>query len=111
MSDTILVSTRKGLFTLERKGGKWAIDRTSFLGDNISIAFADPRDGAWYAALDHGHFGNKLQRSEDRGATWTEITAPAYPEPPEGHVEKDWMGREVPWKLLKIWALEAGGKD
>ena len=31
------------------------------------------RDGAWYAALDHGHFGVKLHRSDDRGATWTEI--------------------------------------
>ncbi|HJW09582.1 MAG TPA: hypothetical protein VJ483_08115 [Holophagaceae bacterium] len=111
MSDTILVSTRKGLFTLARKGGAWSIDRVSFLGDNISLAFADPRDGAWYAALDHGHFGNKLQRSEDRGATWTEIGVPAYPEPPEGYVEKDFFGREVQWKLLRIWALESGGPD
>ena len=111
MSDTLLVSTRKGLFTVKKGPGGWSIAATSFLGDNVSLALADPRDGAWYAALDHGHFGVKLQRSEDRGATWEEITVPAYPEPPEGHEEKDWMGRPIPWKLIRIWALEPGGAD
>ena len=109
MADTLLVSTRKGLFVVGRAGkDSWAIQRTCFLGDNISLCLADPRDGAWYAALDHGHFGAKLQRSEDRGATWTEIAVPVYPEPPEGHEEKDWMGRTIPWKLIRIWALEPG---
>jgi hypothetical protein len=111
MSDTLLVSTRKGLFTVRRGNGRWSIAGTSFLGDNVSLALADPRDGAWYAALDHGHFGVKLQRSEDQGATWEEIAVPTYPEPPEGHEEKDWMGRVIPWKLIRIWALEPGGAD
>lgn len=111
MSDTLLVSTRKGLFTVRRANGRWSIAGTSFLGDNVSLALADPRDGAWYAALDHGHFGVKLQRSEDQGKTWEEIAVPAYPEPPEGHEEKDWMGRAIPWKLIRIWALEPGGAD
>ncbi|HXC17472.1 MAG TPA: hypothetical protein VNV60_08545, partial [Holophagaceae bacterium] len=87
MSDTLLVSTRKGLFTVRRNKGRWGIDRVSFLGDNISLALADPRDGAWYATPDHGHFGVKLHRSEDQGATWEEIGVPAYPEQPEGHEE------------------------
>ncbi len=108
MSDLILVSTRKGLFPIRREGGRWAIQSPHFLGDNVSLSLADGRDGAWYAALDHGHFGVKLQRSRDRGATWEEIGVPAYPEPPEGYEEKDWMGRNVPWKLMKIWALEPG---
>jgi hypothetical protein len=108
MSDTLLVSTRKGLFVVGGGNGRWAIQRTCFLGDNVTLSLADPRDGTWYAALDHGHFGVKLQRSEDRGATWTEIAVPVYPEPPEGHEEKDWMGRTIPWKLIRIWALEPG---
>ena len=111
MSDTLLVSTRKGLFTVRRGKGRWAIDRVPFLGDNVTLAHADPRDGAWYAALDHGHFGVKLHRSEDEGATWEEIGVPTYPEQPEGHEEKDWMGRVIPWKLIRIWALEGGGAD
>jgi photosystem II stability/assembly factor-like uncharacterized protein len=108
MSDLILVSTRKGLFPIQREGGRWTVHDPHFLGDNVSLALADPRDGAWYAALDHGHFGVKLQRSRDRGATWEEIGVPTYPEPPEGVEEKDWMGRVIPWKLLRIWALETG---
>lgn len=108
MSDLILVSTRKGLFPVRRQAGHWTIQSPHFLGDNVSLALADRRDGAWYAALDHGHFGVKLHRSRDQGATWEEIGVPAYPEPPEGYEEKDWMGRTVPWKLLRIWALEAG---
>ena len=74
MSDTILVSTRKGLFTLERTPSGWDIAKVDFLGDNVTLAAADPRDGRRYAALDHGHFGVKLHRSTDNG--WEEIAAP-----------------------------------
>lgn len=109
MTDTLLISTRKGLFVVGREdAGRWGIREIHFLGDNVSLSLADPRDGTWYAALDHGHFGAKLQRSDDHGASWTEVAVPAYPEPPEGHEEKDWMGRIIPWKLIRIWALEPG---
>lgn len=109
MSDQLLVSTRKGLFSARRRGkGAWALEHVSFLGDNVSLVQHDPRDGAWYAALDHGHFGAKLHRSRDRGATWEEIGVPAYPTPPEGHVEKDFLGREIPWRLIRFWALAPG---
>jgi len=109
MSDLLLVSTRKGLFSIRRaKAGRWQVGAVSFLGDNVTLALPDARDGAWYAALDHGHFGVKLHRSEDRGARWEEVGVPQYPEPPAGHVEKDLFGREIPWKLVRVWALEPG---
>lgn len=109
MSDQLLLSTRKGLFSARRKPrGGWDLEGVSFLGDNVTLAMADPRDGAWYAALDHGHFGAKLHRSRDRGATWQEIGVPAYPVPPEGHVEKDFLGREIPWRLIRFWSLVPG---
>jgi len=109
MSDLLLVSTRKGLFQVARAAsGRWTVASVSFLGDNVTLVLADPRDGAWYAALDHGHFGAKLHRSDDRGASWEEVGTPAYPEPPAGHRELDPMGRELPWKLQRIWSLEAG---
>ncbi len=109
MSDQLLISTRKGLFAARRGGGgDWALDAIHFLGDNVSLTLVDPRDGAWYAALDHGHFGAKLHRSRDRGATWEELAVPAYPTPPEGHVEKDFLGREIPWRLIRFWCLAPG---
>ncbi len=77
MSDQILVSTRKGLFHVVRRGAQWDIDSVDFLGDNVTPTLTDPRDGRSFAALDHGHFGVKLHRSTATG--WEEIAAPAYP--------------------------------
>ena len=87
MSDRLLVSTRKGLFTVERVGRSWEISKADFLGDNVSIALHDARDGRTFAALDHGHFGVKVHRSTPTG--WEEIAAPAYPPKPEGYEEND----------------------
>ncbi len=90
----LLISTRKGLFVAEPAGAGYRVARAAFVGDNVSLALVDPRGtrgprGTWYAALDHGHFGVKLHRSDDGGATWTEIATPAYPEAARGR------GREV----------------
>ena len=109
MSDTLLVSTRKGLFTIARGQRQWDIAKADFLGDNVTLALADRRDGRRYAALDHGHFGVKLHRSTSDG--WEEIAAPVYPPKPEGHEENDMWGRPLAWSTARIWALETGGAD
>jgi hypothetical protein len=109
MSDTLLVSTRKGLFTVTRGARQWAIGTVDFLGDNVSIALADRREGTRYAALDLGHFGVKLHRSTAEG--WEEIASPAYPPKPEGYEEKDFWGRPLNWSTARVWALEEGGDD
>lgn len=108
MSDTLLLSTRKGLFVLTHAGGgTWRIDAAHFIGDNVSMALADPRDGSWYAALDLGHFGAKLQRSTDRGTSWSECTVPAYD---EGDMVNLGDGKpSQPATLKMVWALEPGG--
>lgn len=109
MERTLLVSTRKGLFALAREGGAWRIARTSFLGENVTCALADPRDGAWYAALNLGHFGVKLHRSRDAGATWQEIAVPAYR---EGDMVSTGDGKPpAPAKLGLLWTLVPGGRD
>lgn len=103
----LYVATRKGLFTVVRDR-EWRIAGVDFLGDNCSAVLAHPGNGALYAALDHGHFGAKLHRSTDGGASWHEIAAPLYPPTPEG--EADWVdmhGRIIPDSLLLIWCLEA----
>ena len=110
MSDALLVSTRKGLFDVRRNGGGWEIAAGHFLGDNVTLALHDARDGTDYAALNHGHFGVKLHR-RDRGGAWQEIKAPAYPEKPEGLDDRDGWGKPVKWTTQLIWSLEAGGPD
>ncbi len=110
MSKSILVSTRKGLFTVERGTSGWAVEEADFAGDNVTLTLHDRRDGHDYAALNHGHFGVKLHRRAPEGA-WEEITAPAYPEKPEGLVDLDGWGKPVKWTTQMIWALEPGGAD
>jgi hypothetical protein len=103
MSDRLLVATRKGLFTLQRQGS-WRIKATAFLGDPVSMVLADTRSGTLYAALNLGHFGVKVHRSRNGGASWEETPAPAYPAQPDD--------AEGPaWSLAQIWSLEAGGAD
>ena len=72
----------------------WAVTDAAFLGDNVTLALHDPRDGTDYAALNHGHFGVKLHR-RDKGGAWTEIAAPAYPPKPEG-LERPSMAGDSP---------------
>src|SRR3546814_2037473 len=61
----------------------------------------DSRDGTLYAALDLGHFGVKLHRSDDGGDSWTEIAAPSY-----AGVDAD---KEAAPSLNLLWPLETGG--
>ena len=58
----------QGAVRLPPAGGGWAAGPPAFLGDPVSAVLADPRDGALYAALNLGHFGCKLHRSDDGGA-------------------------------------------
>jgi photosystem II stability/assembly factor-like uncharacterized protein len=111
MSTRCHVATRKGLFTLARGASGWSIDRTSFLGDNCTLVMHDPRSGHLFAALDHGHFGVKMHRSPDGGATWQEVATPIYPEKPADYVPKNRPaeGRPVDWALRLVWALAPGG--
>lgn len=109
MNDTLLVSTRKGLFWVQRNQAKWAIERVDFLGDNVSLTLTDARSGRHYAALDHGHFGVKVHRSTPSG--WEEIATPAYPPKPEGLEENDMWGRPLAWSTARIWAMQPGGRD
>ncbi len=99
MSDILWIASRKGLFRLQAQSSGWEIDQVSFLGHPVSLVLDDPRDQCVYAALNLGHFGVKLHRSEDRGATWTEVGVPAYPEVPDGKGVS----------LMQIWALEPAG--
>ncbi len=103
MSDGLFVATRKGLFAFRRLDGGWTAGTPAFLGEPVSAVLEDPRDGSVYAALNLGHFGCKLHRSDDGGMSWQELPAPAYPAQPEA-------GDDAP-ALQMIWTLAAGGPD
>jgi photosystem II stability/assembly factor-like uncharacterized protein len=98
VSERILVSTRKGLVTIERKNGGWGVASMAFEGVPVTAALADARDGALYAALKHGHFGPKLHRSDDGGRTWAEVATPAFPE-----------GTPDAPSLNQVFTIEPGG--
>jgi photosystem II stability/assembly factor-like uncharacterized protein len=111
---SILVGTRKGLFVYRpNDSGQWSIAHSAFLGVQVPAVLHDPRDGSIYAALHHGHYGPKMHRSTDGGATWTEITAPAFPPKPDGEREVLCPMRKIPmpWNVEQIWCLAAGGAD
>ena len=78
-SITLLVATRKGLWTLasDPARSRWTIGGPRFLGHNVHHAMVDPRDGrCWLAAARTGHLGPTVFRSSDRGRTWTEASRP-----------------------------------
>ena len=99
--------------------------RDTTLGRHVAIKIlpraysADPgrrarfdREARLLAALNHGHFGSKMHRSRDGGATWSEIGTPTYPEKPAGYVPKVPVeGTPADWSLKLIWALAPGGTD
>ena len=103
MSDILHIATRKGLVSFKRAASGWAASPPAFIGQPVSAILADARDGALYAALRLGHFGVKLHRSDDAGATWREIAAPAFPalETPD----------EKAPAVDMIWTMTAGGAD
>ena len=106
--NTLLTGTRKGLFVIHGEGANWRIASHHFAGDPVTQLLADPRDGAWYAALRLGHFGVKLRKSTDQGTSWQEIAAPAFPPKP---ANGPWADDATPWNVDLIWALAAGGAD
>ncbi|WP_193369175.1 WD40/YVTN/BNR-like repeat-containing protein [Pelagibius marinus] len=101
MGEHILVATRKGLFGVGFNGVAGDPRPVGFLGDPVSAVMQNEQDGAIYAALNLGHFGAKLHRSDDFGLTWTELPVPAYP-PGEG---------EDAASLKFIWTLARGGLE
>ena len=100
------VGTRKGLVDVRRTDSGWRLSAPHFPGEPVSQVLCDASDGTWYAALRLGHFGVKIKRSTDGGASWQEVATPAFPPKPS---EGPWADDTMPWALDQVWALEAGG--
>lgn len=123
MSDRILLGTRKGTLLIHRDGGRWRPGPLAHAGVSIAFAACDPRDGTLWSSLDHGHWGPKLSRSKDGGATWEQAPSIAYPEgarfvaqqlplPDDDGAAPTARGPEYrDAKLLKTWFIAFGTSD
>lgn len=90
-NDRILLGTRKGLIEARKQDGAWTLGEPSLAGQPIAYAMRDPRNGSLWASIDHGHWGVKLARSTDDGATFDEVGAPQYPESTEAAAKYYWV--------------------
>ena len=102
MVDRAWVATRKGLMELRRRAGGWGVERASFVGDPVSMVLPPDKSGRMFAVLSLGHFGVKLQASDDAGTSWREVAPPAFPLQPEA-------APGPAWKVSLVWALERAG--
>jgi photosystem II stability/assembly factor-like uncharacterized protein len=93
------VATRKGLMIYERTAVGWHHLRTAFAGSPVSLSLSSDDGCTVFAALNLGHFGTKLHRSDDGGATWTELAPPAFPK-----VETANETEKAP-AVVGIWSL------
>lgn len=106
MNDRLLVATRKGLFMLHADAARrWTLSEPLFLGEPVTMALHDRRDGSTYAALNLGHFGVKLHRQRAGSAGWEECAVPVYPQ------QEQQEASEHAASLQQIWSLETGGDD
>ena len=80
MTDRILVGTRKGTFLVTKSGSRWRPELAGHDGQGVNFVARDPHTDTLWAALGHGHWGAKLSRSTDGGATWSDAPQINYPE-------------------------------
>lgn len=116
MKQRILVGTRKGTFFVERSGGTWRPRLAGHIGAGVNFVARDPVRGTLWAALGHGHWGAKLSRSVDEGATWNDAPQVKYPDgarhyvppPPTETGPGEGAPTLKPATLAKLWCLSFG---
>jgi len=88
MANTLLIGTRKGLFTLRSDASRrrWKLAGPQFLGHIIHHVVQDPREPRRLVmAAKTGHLGPTAYTSNDRGRRWKEAaTPPAFRKSAEG---------------------------
>lgn len=92
---TVLVGTRRGLFTLRSKDRReWKLEGPALAGREVYHAIRDGRTGRLWAATDHAVWGPHVHVSTDDGATWEVLEAAPHHEDDRG--------------LKAIWFLAPG---
>jgi len=109
----VLVGTRKGAFVLKSDGTRrrWSIEGPHFAGWEVHHVKASPVEpNRIYAGQSSGWFGQKIQRSDDGGETWSPVGGEfSYAGTPGTHQWYD--GTPHPWEFAKVWHLEPSVTD
>ncbi len=109
----VLVGTRKGAFVLTADGKreKWQVAGPFFSGWEIYHLKGSPVDPqVIYASQSSGWFGQKIQRSNDGGVTWSPVGDKfVYEGTPGTHQWYD--GTPHPWEFKRVWHLEPSLTD
>jgi len=101
---TILVGTAKGLLVYQAADqARPKLQKIYFTGFSVNMVYVDERRGRWWVGISHRHWGQKLHYSDDRGASWEEVSPPSF----EGALMPD--GSRA--KLRQIWCMQHGGYD
>jgi len=104
----VLVGTRKGAFVLTADGTRkaWKVSGPHFAGWEIYHLKASPADpNRLFASQSSGWFGQKIQRSDDGGASW-EPVGDAFLYDGVAGTHQWYDGSQHPWEFKRIWHLE-----
>jgi len=109
----VLVGTRKGAFVLSADGTRerWDVAGPLFAGWEIYHMTGSPADpDRLYASQTSGWFGQQIQRSQDGGASWEQVSNRFdYDGVPGTHQWYD--GTPHPWEFARVWHLEPSPTD
>jgi photosystem II stability/assembly factor-like uncharacterized protein len=100
---TLLAGTSKGLVVFRLTESKLAATEVHFKGQPVSMVYRDERNGTWWIALSHRHWGDKIHFSTDEGKTWSAAGTPSY----QGYDYKPGTASS----LKKIWVMHQAGHD
>jgi hypothetical protein len=74
VSEKLLVSTRKGLFTVSHSAGRWDIAAVDFVGDDVTLTLTDTR-ASWDCSFrrDDARRRAPPSRSDGMACSWRGI--------------------------------------
>ncbi|MCE7991114.1 MAG: glycosyl hydrolase [Roseivirga sp.] len=93
----LIAATDKGLMVYEQTDGVWKLKDIQFIGMPVGCFHCDERNGSWWVAINHKHWGPKLYKSTDDGETFAEVAVPRFDNPD--------------FTLKSIWTIAHGAYD
>ncbi len=94
----LIAGSDKGLLVYERANSRWELKDIHFIGMPIAYFHHDERNGSWWVAINHKHWGPKLYRSLDEGETFKEFETPKF-------------NPNSAYSLKSIWTISHAAND